>query len=70
MEKKRQQLFDVCVQELKPVFTFCSHLEYVWHFVNVVFHSEIDEDTEYYEIASRYTKSGRPVVVEFKNDSQ
>lgn len=70
MEKKRQQLFDVCVRELKPSIYFLSQEEYAWHFVNVVFHSEIDEDTEYYEIASRYTKSGRPVVVEFKNDSQ
>lgn len=66
MIDKRQKLFDVCVRELKPVFTFCSHLEYVWHFVNVVFNSEIDEDTESYEIAARYTKSGKPVVVEFK----
>ena len=66
MEKKRQQLFDVCVRELKPTINFCSHLEYVWHFVNVVFHSEITEDTECYEIAARYTKSGKPVVVEFK----
>lgn len=70
MISKRQQLFDVCIRELKPSFNFCSHLEYVWNFVNVVFNSEIDEDAEYYEIASRYTKSGRPVVVEFKNDSQ
>ena len=66
MESKRKQLFDVCVRELKPVFTFCSHLEYVWNFVNVVFNSEIDEDAECYEIAARYTKSGKPVVVEFK----
>ena len=66
MKDKRKQLFDVCVRELKPVRNFCSHLEYVWHFVNVVFNSEIDEETEYYEIAARYTKSGKPVVVEFK----
>lgn len=66
MTDKRKQLFDVCVRELKPVFTFCSHLEYVRHFVNVVMSQEIDEDTECYEIAGRYTKSGKPVVVEFK----
>lgn len=66
MKNKRQQLFDVCVRELKPSFNFCSHLEYVWNFVNVVMSQEIDEDTECYEIAARYTKSGQPVVVEFK----
>lgn len=51
MVNKRKQLFDVCVRELKPSFNFCSHLE---------------EETEYYEISARYTKSGKPVVVEFK----
>lgn len=52
------RLVDACNTHLKPAID-------VSDFVDSVLENEISTDSEYYEIASMYTKSGQPYVVEF-----